>query len=334
MFSIPEFNELYNEISFEISDVDLSVVNGIRRIMEDDIPMIGFAENDIHISKNNTPINNEMLQNRIALIPIHFNEEQIENFQECSIEIDVSHEAYGMLSVTTDDFVVKYNGKIVKNTDLFPHNKITKDPILITKLRRNEHIKLEAKARIETGGFNASFTIVSACRYFFKPLPPPLEMTDIIERERHCDPNVYVFVFELINSNISHGYVFHKAITVLEQKLLKFKSDMESFDMKNTVLNKKLDNMYEFVISDEDDTLGNVIQSHIYNNFLMKEKWGKTCIQCGYICEHPLDNTVTIGLTLKDETDEKEFKLYMANCINDILDNVVYPLREEWSKNL
>ena len=52
------------------------------------------------------------------------------------------------------------------------------------------------------------------------------------------------------------------------------------------------------------------------------------------IYEHPLDNTVTIGLTLKDETDEKEFKVYMANCINEILDNVVYPLREEWSKNL
>lgn len=336
MFSKPEYNTLYNEISFEITDVDLSIVNGLKRILESDIPNVSFSESSIEITQNNTPINNEMLQNRIALIPIHLNDEQIESFVEgttdISISMDVSHDTYGIKDITTNDFIVKYDNKVVKNTDLFPHNIITKDPVLITKLRKNETIKLTAKAVKNTGKTHACFVAVSACRYFFKPLPPPPEMTDIIECERHCDPNNRVFVFELINRNLSHKYIFNKAITVLEEKLLLFKNDMESFDMKITKMDKRLKNSMEFVVSNEDDTLGNIVQSHIHNNFLHKEKWGKTCTYCGYICEHPLDDSVTIGITLKDEEDDKEFKMYMANCIADILDNVVYPLREEWTQ--
>ena len=338
MFSNPEFNPLHNEISFEITNIDVSIVNGLRRILESDIPIIGFLENEISITHNDTPINNEMLQNRIALIPIHLNQQQMETFVEGTTQIEitmnVSHDTYGIKEITTNDFILKYDDKIMKNTELFPTNPITKDPILITKLRKNESINLTAKAVKRTGKLHASFTIVSACRYYFKPLPPPAEMTDIIERERYCDPNIKVFVFELINRNISHQYIFNQAIIVLEQKLLLFKNDMENFDMKITKINKRLENTFEFVITGENDTLGNVIQSHIHNNFLYKEKWNKTCIFCGYICEHPLDDTVTIGMTLKNENDEKEFKIYMANCIDDILNEIIYPIKEEWSKNL
>ena len=118
MFSKPEYNTLYNEISFEITDVDLSIVNGLKRILESDIPNVSFSESSIEIIQNNTPINNEMLQNRIALVLSALNDEQIESFVEgttdISISMDVSHDTYGIKDITTNDFIVKYDNKVVK----------------------------------------------------------------------------------------------------------------------------------------------------------------------------------------------------------------------------
>lgn len=73
------YNEKLNRISIETKDVDLSILNGIRRILLMDIPILGFIGNGIdstvNIIENTTVLNNEIIANRIALIPLEVSEE-------------------------------------------------------------------------------------------------------------------------------------------------------------------------------------------------------------------------------------------------------------------
>ena len=61
------YNEKLNRISIETKDVDLSILNGIRRILLMDIPILGFIGNGIdstvNIIENTTVLNNEIIAN-------------------------------------------------------------------------------------------------------------------------------------------------------------------------------------------------------------------------------------------------------------------------------
>jgi len=78
------------EISFYVTDIDLSIINSIRRVILSDIPNVGFFfdpnnftdDKHINITINNTPLHNEFLQHRIALIPIHVSVSQLENWND------------------------------------------------------------------------------------------------------------------------------------------------------------------------------------------------------------------------------------------------------------
>ena len=70
-----------NILSFELSGsesfgLDKSVVNLIRRVILTEIPTIGFINDetkakDIHIIENTGTLHNEMLLQRISLIPLY-----------------------------------------------------------------------------------------------------------------------------------------------------------------------------------------------------------------------------------------------------------------------
>ena len=71
-----------NEITFDIrgnqeSGLDKSIVNGLRRVLLSSIPTVAFStkidNSDITIKKNDSPLHNEFLQDRIGLIPLYIN---------------------------------------------------------------------------------------------------------------------------------------------------------------------------------------------------------------------------------------------------------------------
>ena len=65
-----------NRLELEFKNVDLSVVNGLRRTILTDIESLvirGFPhkENKINILKNKTKYNNEYLKHRLSCLPVH-----------------------------------------------------------------------------------------------------------------------------------------------------------------------------------------------------------------------------------------------------------------------
>jgi DNA-directed RNA polymerase alpha subunit len=323
------YNKKLNRISIETKDIDLSILNGIRRILLMDIPILGFIGNGIdttvNIIENTTVLNNEIIANRIALIPLEVSEEYnnkyISGENKLEIELNVSC-TESIKLITTQDLTVIIDKEKVANFFKEPY-------ITITKLRKNESLHLKAEAVKETGRKNASFNIVSGATVYNKPKEPFTNTKSIIEQERDYIEGEYVLEFEIINNTISHKYMLLKAIDILINKLsiLSDKSTIEKFENNEET--------YDFNIPDENDTIGNIIQSYIFDNYVISTK--KTldnciCTYVGYIVKHPLDKVLTIRITLKNAKSTEEYVDFLKIVCNEIIENKLHPIKETFIK--
>jgi len=176
-----------NSLTFDIDNIDKSLVNAIRRIAISEIPTIAFktepiTENDIHIIVNKSSLHNEFLSHRIGMTPIHIHENDIDTYEYNSnytFILDINNNTDEIIEVTTEDFKIKkLNGLYLSKTEvkkIFPPDRITGDYMIITRLKpditgnkQGERIHIEAKAIKETGLKNARWSPVETCSYNFK----------------------------------------------------------------------------------------------------------------------------------------------------------------------
>ena len=128
---------LHDTLHFTIGDVDLSIANGIRRTLISNIPTIvmkGFPHEDsnIHITKNTSKLNNEIIKMRLSCIPIHVEEANmsIDDIQNLQVQVSMKNTTKNVMYVTTEHFTI-YNKSTKKFEDkslvqtLFPKNDYT-----------------------------------------------------------------------------------------------------------------------------------------------------------------------------------------------------------------
>lgn len=340
MFKNFKLNKISNELEFEISDIDISILNGLRRILISDIPILGFKIDDnlINIEENTTSLNNEIISNRIALIPINISEKYNEEFDPINnsfeIILDVSCEnKLDLENITTNNFKIKVDGNIIKNNkDYFNYNSISNEPILIHRIKNNQTLRLNAKAIKDIGRNNASFCIVSGIAVYNK-INEKSKESDIIKKERDIIENIHIFKFEIINNTISHLYLFKKAIEILIFKLDEIKLELSKNDSTLITINNYFDyiNTFDINIKNENDTIGYIIQSKIFDKYIVNKNKFKEykCEFVGYTKKHPLDNTLILRVTLNKCDDKNIIKaLIIEECINLIysLNNII----KEW----
>ena len=322
-----------NRYVFEIYDIDLSIVNAFRRIIlsEIEIPgMIGEHEPTIKIISSNGPLHDEFLIHRIGHIPICLKENEVDNYIDNTItlELNVNNTTNNSRNVTTEDIIVKRNEiEIDKKElrDIFYPNMISNDYILITRLRENEYLHFKASIVKKNSKYNAAFSPVSLSTfsYIIDKSKITKDMS-ILDKERqyfvnkYGDPNAFKFEIEPINKYITPKYLINKAIEILINKINNLLSNIRSTEDDVKIL-KILDNTYKFIIENEDDTLGNVIQSYIHDKYVRNNDTildNISCKYCGYICPHPLKNILEIQITLENQTDENIFKDFLkSNCL-------------------
>ena len=172
------------EISFEIIDVDLSVVNSLRRVMLTNIDSLVFRgfphkENQINIEINKSKFNNEYLKHRISCVPIYQSDEsQFEAMiRQYDVRLHVVNDTNNSRYVTTRDFELfnKSTNKPISSADfklreIFPPDPISREFIplccLMPKISEDdepEELKLTINFTIGNAKEDSCWNMVTKC---------------------------------------------------------------------------------------------------------------------------------------------------------------------------
>lgn len=332
---------------FEIHGVDVSIINGVRRVILTDIPTVGFLGEEtpsVDIDVNTGRLHNELIIHRIGLIPIHLSEEETEAYQdeELTAHLHVVNKTDNMLDVTTQDLEVKRNDQVVavkERNRLFPVDPITKSPILITRLHPHEELKFTGRAIKSTARVHAGFSPVCLCTFHYLLDPvESLKATNVLDKERaymkneYGDPMAVQFELETVNA-LTPRYLVHTALGILYDKVSTFAQEI-MMEASDTVTHGFIrDKGYTFVAKNEDDTLGNLLQSYIHVHYVRNGSnapSGNKVSWAGYYCPHPLDTTMELSITMVDH--DNEARPYL-DLMQEVCQNLMTRLKDmqlEW----
>jgi DNA-directed RNA polymerase subunit L/DNA-directed RNA polymerase alpha subunit len=184
------FHELKNvdplTVTFQLQPAHVSYANTIRRAMLTEVETVGFrsdikedgSTSDVTVEKNTTPMTNEMLADRVGLLPIWVENPLTWDPEEYIFRITVESDKDTSRDVVAADFEVLQRNKDdegttvnVGNAKFFQPNPITRDTSLIAILKGKQPnqapqaIELTAKATMGTGRQHVRFNPVSQCSY-------------------------------------------------------------------------------------------------------------------------------------------------------------------------
>lgn len=344
MFSAFKTNDDIGRLEFNISNIDSSFVNGIRRSILSDVKTVAFEfdslnpnKQDIKFAKNTCALHNEYLGERISLVPLMMTRDEIEKFNSDSwrFEMNVKSKPGDFRDVTSNDITIVNTGPsdiILDSKTVFPPNKATKDYILLSRLKPekrgiSEEIIMEAKATHGCGSKHARWSPVSHCVC----VPQPDEDKIAIERAKTTDKNK----FEAIDKKqlyVKRSFKFSiETCCGLTPKDI-FSLGIEELQNRFRVLGEALSNKDETKISkvetkngtdafkfrDESDTTGSILQRWMFDKVDF----------VGYFNPHPMENSIIF--VVKSEKDASE--VIQDSCIE--VSKKLDAMLTEWLKNM
>jgi DNA-directed RNA polymerase subunit L len=189
--------------TFQLVNTDVAFANTLRRLVLTGVETVAFRSDinelgqttDVKIIKNTTSMTNEMLADRVGLLPLVVKDPLAWNPDTYTFKLSLTNTSSDLLDVKASDFVVTQktgaNGEetAVPNTEFFHPDPITKDTILLAVLKgargsdsgaevanegsvkrqasaaAGDTIEIEARATVGTGREHARFIPVSQCAY-------------------------------------------------------------------------------------------------------------------------------------------------------------------------
>lgn len=365
----------YNKkkLTFDIHNVDLAFVNAFRRIILSEIPNVAVGydvtshENkDVIIRKNSCALHNEFLAHRISLIPLCFDESEIAEFdpEKFIFKLQKKNTSANIIEVTSGDIEI-YDEKGVKydatfHKKIFPVDDVTKDHILLTKLKPNlynlqegEELDIEFKAQIGTAIQHSRWSPVCLCTYSnivdtdaadkaFAEKIKKMENDsgkelldkqktelrrefDTLDAYRHFYKNQFeepnMFTFAVQTMcNMTPISLLRQSIQVLIDKLKTFKENLENKEVIVITPHHSFNNFFEVQISNETHTLLNVLQSMIFNKNMRLSK-SQHLEYIGYFQPHPLDNVMQLKLKFHKEVDATVD--YVIQFLRENVDSII-----------
>lgn len=174
-----------NVIQFQLNPTDVSYANTLRRIILTEVETVAFRSNiledgtttDIKITKNSTPMSNEMLAHRIGLLAIHVANPLEWNPDSHSFSLSIVNDSPDPKDIVAADIrVLRNRGPTedplpVPSTEFFHLDNFSKETALLAVLKGRvgtqepESLSFEARATVGIGRENAQFIPVSQCSY-------------------------------------------------------------------------------------------------------------------------------------------------------------------------
>lgn len=188
-------------MSFTLTPIHVTYANTLRRLILTGVETVAFradmtstgSTTDVFVKRNDTPMTNEMLADRIGLLPINIKDPLTWNPDKYIFKLEVSSDKDNIKYVKAGDIKViekvsdgfpRYgeNGseeerkevldqeRVVPTEQFFPANPLTRDTSLIATLQPGSQsteqvIEIIAKATKGTGREHARFSPVSQCSY-------------------------------------------------------------------------------------------------------------------------------------------------------------------------
>lgn len=336
-------NKLHDEdglFTFILEGVSPCYANALRRVILSEIDIFAMKEDQeyIHIEKNSSPLNNELLRHRIASVPVHISDMTIDP-STLVVECNVINDTDTMLDITTEHLKIKdkNTGNYINNNDLksiFPPNRITKDYILLTRLRprlnlsvEHEEIKFESTLSVCNPTISSVYNCVSKCSYGYtvdqlkqkqvwsereKKLKTNDIDSDTIAFEKknwylHDGKRVYKdnsYDFSIQSLGVFHSNdIVKKACYVIVNRM---NTVLEGIEGKTIVIKKgdTVEPSYDIVIENDNYTYGKLLETTLYQLYYEEQS------VLSFIAHrklHPYDSSGFIRVMFNDTNTTEDF---------------------------
>jgi DNA-directed RNA polymerase subunit L len=241
-------------LEFSGADINIPIINTIRRVSMDDIPIYAFPPELIKIEGNTSIFNNDYMKLRLSQIPIldldsnldyldrkyintniNFGDQEYVKYEKEKV-IEIYINSYNNtpenMNVTTNDIKYIEDGEPVTKYS-------TKYPILITQLRPNETFKAYMKAALSIGLRSNIFSASSNTYYDENDG----KITLMIESQ----------------GQIKEFVIIEKSIKYILKKLDDFEDNFKEQLKESKKYEKNSTQVYEF--ANEDNTMGEILNN-------------------------------------------------------------------------
>jgi DNA-directed RNA polymerase II subunit RPB3 len=301
-----------NYLKFTLSGVNVSIANGLRRIILSEIPTIVFRtspyeENLVDFQLNTTRMNNELIKQRLSCVPIHITDADFPH-KDYVVEADLHNDTDSIIYLTTENFKIKNvqnekyltDGQVKK---IFPPDPITNDYIELVRLRPKisdvipgEHIKFSAQLDIGKAKEDSAFNVASTCSYGasvdpikinevwtnkLKELKAAGETKDsIVSIKKDWDlldakriTMADSYEFTIETVGPFDNYaIVNKAADIMVAKIKKFADDIESNESMIQESASTIQYCFDIKLENEDHTLGKVLEYILYTKYYLVDK--------------------------------------------------------------
>lgn len=327
---------------FTLSGLNVSLANGLRRIILSEIPTIVFhtetyEDNKCTIFKNTGRLHNEFVKQRLSCIPIH--SEDPELVEKYILEVHVKNDTDTIRMVTTEDFKIKNKetGNYLKEEatrKIFPQNPITCMFIDFVRLRpsigetiEGEEIHLTCEFSIKTARENSMYNVASKCAYGFTLDETKAEtyidnlkkqwqsegLTDeeivfnvnnykLLDIQRQFIENSYDFAVQSVGV-FSNEQLVKKGAIILHNKFVDFVKLLDENQVPIIKSESTMENSYDVILENEDYTIGKILEYILYEKYYIENP---VLTYCGFKKLHPHNTSSTIRIASKEKIEKSE----------------------------
>jgi DNA-directed RNA polymerase subunit D len=165
-----------NTIAFIWKDVPVSYANTMRRMMTDEVPVLAIE--DVELKKNSSALYDEMIGNRLGLLPLKTDLKTYVLPSECSCKGEGCAKCQVKMSLKAKGPGIVYASELkIKDVDVKPI--YTEMPI--AKLLKNQELEFDATACLGQGRQHAKW---SAAHVYYKFMPKLKKGNEIILCEK------------------------------------------------------------------------------------------------------------------------------------------------------
>lgn len=350
----PNQNSDYELKSFNVSNLNVSFANAIRRTIMSDIPLLVFktspyAESKCTVLTNTTRLNNEIIKQRLSCIPIHMSSTTInfDNYEQFYLEVNVENTSDTKMIITTADFNIRKkedNSLMSKDliNEIFPPSTITGDFIDFARLRprvgeniSGDHLHLVCDFIIGSARDDGMFNVVSNCAYGFdideekqaKVLDIKMQewadegkTQDEIEYE---SKNWMLLDGKRVTKPDSFNFTIQTVGSYTNTQIVKAACDVLNMNLEK--LNQEFVNQSVEIIPST-TTMSNCYDIILTNQdytlgkiieyaFLTKYYESKIATFCGFQKKHPHDDFSILRIAYEDNYDVSVINGHIQECI-------------------